>query len=187
MRRWAIGLLMGCLVLGACGRTDRDLESEGEAAQISEFARTTPMADLSLNGALFQVESLGFLPGVETRANPIVWPIRGIPDGDRHLSLQLVSSSGSYAGWVSMFLFESRVDREQAFAMVGENVRGYEQVGVMTVGEDSIAYDEDGMHGIAFECCRALVNVFAPRSVSMARLVEYASGLAARLPYPICD
>jgi hypothetical protein len=146
----------------------------------------TPLSAINLDPAFLQVEGLGLAPGTVGRTNPVVWPLLNIPNGDNHLSQQLVDGSGEYIGWVSVFLFESGEDLESAFQALSGNAAGFETSGVASVGERSLAYDENGRHGIAFVQCRALINILVGRSTPIDAVVAYGAALAGRLPSPVC-
>ncbi len=178
MRWLAACALVGAVVLAACG-------SDGDEAESPEL-ETTPMADIVIDDSLIHPEEIGVQMGVASRTNPLIWPLQGVPNGNGHFSQQLVDSSGEYVGWVSIFLFDSQADLREAFALVAQNVAGHERTDVPSAGEQSLAYDEDGRHGVALVACHALVNVYAGRSFDLAMLARYGASLAARLPAGVC-
>ena len=178
MRRLIAGLFLGAMLLSAC----RSVADRGEEGVESPSIETTPMADIVLDESLIHPAELGVQLGVASRANPLIWPLRGVPNGDGHYSQQLVDAAGEYVGWVSIFLFDSQAELQEAFALVSQNVASNARTEIAPVGEQSLAYDEDGRHGVALVACHALVNVFAGRSYDLAGLARYGGTLAARLP-----
>jgi len=182
VKRFLAGLLLGMLMLSACGSGD----DQADGTPGESFAETTPMADVQLDESLIGPEELGVQLGVASRTNPLIWPLSGVADGQRHFSQQLVDASGEYVGWVSIFLFDSQADLQEAFSQVAQNVAGQEHPEIAPVGEQSVAYDENGRHGVALVACHALLNVYASRSIDLGRLAGYGEALAGRLPEGVC-
>lgn len=151
MRRLVVVCL--CVAASLAGCRSRSGDEANETPGAAREAEATPMVDISLDVSLIQPENLGLELGVASHANPLIWPLRGVPNGDNHFSQQMVDASGEYVGWVSIFLFNSLQSVDEAFALVEANVAGNEAGGVPAVGERSIVYDEDGRHGIALVQC----------------------------------
>jgi hypothetical protein len=142
------------------------------------------IAKIKLEPEVIHPEDLGLVGGELSDSNPEIWPLKSVPNGDNHLSRKLLDAKGEFAGWVSIFLFESQEHLQQAFGTAQINITQYKTELDRTIGDQAAAYDEPSMKGIIFTNGPALVSVAlreTSTSIEMKSIAYYADSLNSRV------
>ena len=140
-----------------------------------------PVSSIDIGSQLINPEELRLEIAEEQSSNPGIWPLRDVPDGDKHFSWRLTDMSGNFKGWVSIFVFESQTDLSGAYSKVEDNVRKYAQGSSPDLGTDSVVYEEPSLEGVAYTVDRALVNIALRWGRGVDPIVSYAQSLERQL------
>ena len=189
MRRqsFVASTLLLCLAMTACSPSEGSIQTAiaetaaaGPTATSAASATPVPIAEIDISPQILQPEDLG-LEGAEIQdTNPEIWPLKNVPSGDSHLSRKLNNPKGEFVGWVSIFLFESLDELEQAFSIAEQNVTKYKVAENVQLGTRSISYRETLLAGVIFVDGHALVSV-AVSEKSDEAIIYYAKALDDRL------
>jgi len=191
----AITFFLLTAMVSACAPSTAQIQTaiaETQAAAPTNTPDATPtfvqLSAITIDPNIIQPEDLGLIGGEMLDSHPDIWPLRGLSNGNNHLSRKLIFNGSDAFGWVSIFVFESQDELSKMFSVASSNVSKYKKDSD-PIGESAIAYEE-ALKGVIFSNCHLLVSVAYSQRDSerkdISAIVFYAKSLNKRLEPLFC-